>query len=401
MANWQKWVLVSAVLVMAAGTMFVAGFGIGHYVVQPRQVLLAYTAEEHQNQFEVFWEAWHVIEDRFYTEEPLDPKQMTYGAIRGMVASLGDPHTVFLEPAQADLFKADLQGEFSGIGATVAMSEEGYVRITKTLADSPAEKAGLRSGDLILEVDGHAVQGLDLFQAILLIRGEAGTEVRVLVERMEDDPTEVTIRRAIITVPATEARMLEEGIGYLAIYECSARAPAEVRDALRQLLAKDVRALVLDLRGNPGGYLHVAKEIASEFLDGGLVLIERNIDGSETRHQASSGGLAVQIPLVVLVDGGSASAAEIMAGAIQDRGRGSLVGEQTYGKGSVQINERLSDGSALQITIRRWYTPNDRQIQGQGLSPDIVVERSEEDLRAGLDPQLDRARSYVMSQVTQ
>ncbi len=401
MTNWQKWVVVSVVLVMTAATTFVAGFGIGHYVVQPRQALLAGTAEEHQSQFEIFWEAWRVIEDRFYTEEPLDPERMTYGAIRGMVASLGDPHTVFLEPAQADMFRADLEGEFSGIGATVTMSEEGYVRVTKPLPGSPAEEAGLRSGDLIIEVDGHPVQGLGLIQAILLIRGEEGTEVHLLVERIDDGPAEVTIQRAVITVPATEARMLQEGIGYLAIYECTARAPAEVRDALRQLLADGVRALILDLRGNPGGYLHVAKEITSEFLDGGLVLIERGIDGKETRHEASSGGLATQIPMVVLVDGGSASAAEIIAGAMQDRSRGILVGEQTFGKGSVQINQRLSDGSALQITIRRWYTPNDRQIQGEGLSPDIPVERSEEDLRAGRDPQLDRALSSVMSFVTQ
>jgi carboxyl-terminal processing protease len=401
MANWQKWVVLSVVVLMIATTMFVAGFGIGHYVVPSRQAVLAGTAEEYQSQFEIFWEAWRVIEDRFYTEEPLDSQQMTYGAIRGMVAALGDPHTAFLEPAQAELFRTDLEGEFSGIGATVTVSEEGYIRVTKPLPGSPAEEAGLRSGDLIIEVDGHPVQGLDLVQAILLIRGKEGTEVRLLVDRIEGGTAEVTISRAVITVPATEARVLQDGIGYLAIYECNARAPDEVRDGLRQLLAEGAYTLILDLRGNPGGYLHVAKEIASEFFDGGLLLIERGSDGREIRHEASSDGIAIHIPLVVLVDGGSASAAEIIAGAIQDRDRGILIGEQTFGKGSVQINQRLSDGSALQITIRRWYTPNDRQIQGQGLNPDIVVERTEEDLRAGRDPQLDRALSYIMSDLAE
>jgi carboxyl-terminal processing protease len=202
----------------------------------------------------------------------------------------------------------------------------------------------------------------------------------------------------MVSVPTVESRMLENGIAYLLLGEFNARATAEVRSALDQLLKSKPRGLILDLRGNPGGYLHVADEIGSEFVPDGLLVIERSSDGQETRHQAQRGGRATQIPLVVLVDQGSASAAEIVAGAIQDHGRGVLVGEQTFGKGSVQLTEQLSDGSGLQITIRRWYTPNDHQIDGKGLTPDIQVELTEDDLKAQRDPQLAKAVEYLLSQ---
>jgi carboxyl-terminal processing protease len=398
MDNWQKWAIAVLVVLLIATTTFVAGFGIGHYVIPPAEAVVAATAERHQQQFGIFWEAWHVVEDNYYAQEPLDSKSMTYGAIRGMVDALGDRHTVFLEPAQADLFRQDLEGQFSGIGATVSMTDEGYVRVVKPLSGSPAEKAGLRPGDIIVEVDGVAIQGMDLIQAIMLIRGPQNTEVHLVVEHVDGRTSQVALRRAVIEVPTSEIQVLEGGIAYLALFECNARAPSEVRDGLKTLLEANPPALILDLRGNPGGFLHVAKEVASEFLDHGLVLIERGSDGSETQHQARPGGLATELPLVVLVDGASASAAEIIAGAIQDHQRGTLIGEKTFGKGSVQSTERLSDGSALQITIRRWYTPNDRQIQGQGLTPEIEVEMTEEDLLARRDPQLQRAVTYLLSQ---
>jgi len=399
MANWQKWIAAILLVFLAASTTFVAGFGIGHYAFPGSEAAVAATAEEYQEQFQVFWEAWRAVDEQFYTEEPLDPKSMTYGAIRGMVASLGDRHTVFLEPEQAALFKEDLEGEFSGIGATVSMTDEGDLQIAKPLPGSPAEQAGLKTGDIILEVDGHPIQGMDLLQAISLIRGLENTEVQLLVQHVDGGTSEVLVRRAVITIPTTETRVLEDGIAYLALWECNGLAPREVRDGLGALMKDEPPALILDLRGNPGGYLYVAKEVASQFIDRGLLLFERGSDGSETRHEARAGGLATEIPLVVLVDSASASAAEIIAGAIQDHGRGILVGEQTFGKGSVQTTERLSDGSALQITIRRWYTPNDRQIQGQGLTPDIQVEMTAEDLLAQHDPQLERAISYLLSQL--
>jgi len=395
MVNWQRWILGAVIVAVAATTTFVAGFGVGHYVIPSPQAAAAATAEAHEEQFRLFWEAWRLLEEQFYTQEPLDSQAMTYGAIRGMVTSLEDRHTVFMDPVQADLFKEDLDGSFGGIGATVNMTEEGLLRITKPLPGSPAEEAGLEVGDIIVEVDSQTVQGLDLVKAIMLIRGPQDTSVRLVVRRMDGSVSQLTIRRGIITVPTTEARLLEDGIAYLALWECNARAPQEVDGALTELMREDPRGLVLDLRGNPGGFLYVAKEVASQFVDRGLLLLERSSDGSTIRHEAQPGGLATDVPLVVLVDGGSASASEIIAGAIQDTGRGILIGEQTFGKGSVQTTERLSDGSALQITIRRWFTPNDRQIQGEGLTPDVEIVMAEEDLLAQRDPQLEQAILYL------
>jgi len=399
-SNWQKWFSTALLLVLIGSTAFVAGFGIGHYVLPASQLSVAAVEEEHKEQFRIFWEAWKLIEDRFYTEEPLDDQAMTYGAIRGMVASLGDPHTVFLTAEQADLFHEDLEGEFGGIGVTVGMTDKGQLRVVRPIPGSPGERAGLKPGDIILKVDGKSIEGMDLVQAITLIRGPQGTEVRLLIQSVEGHTQEVLIMRALIEIPTTESRMLDDGIAYLAVYDCNARASRGVRERLEQLLGEAPRALILDLRGNPGGYLHVAKDIANEFIDDGLLLIERDSEGRETLHKARRGGRATEIPLVVLIDRASASAAEIIAGAIQDNERGILVGERTFGKGSVQVTERLSDGSGLQITTRRWYTPADRQIDGQGLTPDIEVEMTDEDLLAQRDPQLERAISYLLSQLS-
>jgi len=397
MSNWQKWMIVALLFILVDSTAFAAGLGIGRYVLPAPHPVLRAVQEEQPEQFHIFWEAWHLIEHEFYTEEPLDYQTMTYGAIRGMVASLGDRHTVFLTPAQADMFNEDLEGKFGGIGVTVSMTEEGQLRVVKLIPGAPAEQAGLEPGDMILEVDGKPIKGMDLAQAIALIRGPQGTEVRLLIRHVTGEVSEVAIKRALIEVPTTESRMLDNGIAYLALWECNGLATREVRENLPKLLKENPRALILDLRGNPGGYLHIAVEVASEFVPDGLILIERGSDGSETKHKARSGGMATKIPLVVLIDRASASAAEIIAGAIQDHQRGILIGERTFGKGSVQVSERLSDGSGLQLTIRRWYTPANRQIEGQGLTPDIEVEMTDQDLQAHRDPQLERAISYLLS----
>ncbi|MBC7233481.1 MAG: S41 family peptidase [Chloroflexi bacterium] len=398
MNNWQKWAIAALLIVLLTTTAFAAGFGVGRYVVPPYLYPTQRTAEKQQEQLRIFWEAWQIIEDKFYSEEPLDFKSMAYGAIRGMVSSLGDPHTVFLTAEQANVFHEDLEGEFGGIGVTVNMTEEGYLQVVKLIPGAPAEKTSLKPGDIILEVDGKSIQGLDMAQAISLIRGPKGTQVRLLIKHPEGETEEITITRAIVEIPTVESRMLDHNIAYLRLWEFNARATALVRESLKELLGKNPSGLVLDLRGNPGGYLHIVVQIASEFIPEGTVLIERNSNGQETRHSVSGLGIATQIPLAVLVDKGSASAAEILAGAIQDHKRGVLIGERTFGKGSVQITERLSDQSALQVTIQRWYTPANRAIEGQGLTPDIEVGITAEDWQAQRDPQLERAIAYLLSQ---
>ena len=397
MSRIRRWVTATLLALLLAITVFVAGFGLGRYVMPSREHLVESVATKHEEQFRVFWEAWRIIEDQFYSEKGLDYQAMTYGAVRGMVASLGDPHTAFLTPAQADMFGQDLQGSFGGIGVTIGTTEDGYLQVVRLIPGGPAEKTTLKPGDAILEVDGTSIKGMDMTQAITLIRGPQGTMVRLLVRHVAGGESEkIVLTRAVIQIPTTESRTLDNGIAYLRLWEFNDRAGSLIHDNLVALLQDKPRGLILDLRSNPGGYLHIVERIADEFIPEGLILIERSSAGEETRHEASGHGIATEIPLVVLVDGGSASASEILAGAIQDHGRGILIGERTYGKGSVQVTERLSDRSGLSVTIRRWYTPADRAIDGTGLNPDIEVTITQEDLKAQRDPQLERAVSYLL-----
>jgi carboxyl-terminal processing protease len=349
-----------------------------------------------QGFFGIFWEAWDILEQEFYGELP-EEDALPYAAIEGVIGSTGDPYTAFLDPIQAEIFRTDLQGGFEGIGATVRLGADGQLLIVQPLPGWPAIEAGLRAGDVVLQVDGTALQGMSLYEAISLIRGPAGTSVRLLVQREEeDDPFEIEITRTRIELPSVESQLFEDNLGYVRLRDFGETAGREIKAALIELEANELDGLIFDLRGNRGGYLSIAVQVTSEFVGEGPVLIERFKDGHERRYPAAKGGLALDVPLVVLVDGGSASASEIAAGAIQDTGRGVLIGTTTLGKGSVQTVHELSDGSELRVTIAHWFTPNDRAIHGVGLEPDIELEMSEQDILDERDPQLDRAIEYLM-----
>lgn len=340
--------------------------------------------------------ALQVAREQTQAGEALDVRQLTYGAINGLTFRLGDDYTYLRTPEQAAFFNESLEGSFEGIGARVSEAEGGGVRIVEPFEGQPAWGAGIRRGDVILAVDGQDITRLTLQDAISLIRGPKGSEVLLLVKSEGQEPREVQVVRDRITVPAVEYRMLDDGIAYLRLGEFSAPAARQVQEALDSLLSQDAKGLVLDLRGNPGGFLRTAVDITSQFVGEGPIVVERFKDGSEEVFEASRGGKALDIPLVVLVNEGSASASEILAGAVQDTGRAILVGETTFGKGSVQIPSELSDGSVLSITTARWFTPNDRLIHGEGLAPDITVERTDADIEADLDPQLDAAVQYLL-----
>lgn len=325
-----------------------------------------------------------------------DVRTLTYGAINGMTFQLNDDYTYLRTPEEAQFFNESLNGSFEGIGAQVTEAENGGVRIAEPFEGQPAWNAGIRRDDVILAVDGEDITRMSLQEAISLIRGPKGTKVVLLVQTGTDEPREIEVTRARIEMPSVESRMLDNNIAYIALNEFSAPAADEMQDALKTLLAEKPAGLVLDLRGNPGGFLHTAVDITSQFIDKGPVVSERFKDGQEEVFEAQSGGVALDIPLVVLVNEGSASASEILAGAIQDTKRGVLIGTTTFGKGSVQIPSELSDGSVLSITTARWYTPNDRLIHGEGLEPDITVERTDDDIKADRDPQLDRAVEYLL-----
>ncbi|NLS76616.1 MAG: S41 family peptidase [Chloroflexi bacterium] len=378
---------------------FLAGYGVSWFSRPDVQYPVGEVSEELEQSFRVYWEAWHRIEESFYTEAPLDQQEMIYGAIRGTVDSLGDDHTVWVDPAAAAVLEEDLSGSFEGIGASVN-NVDGFLTVVAPLPNSPAEQAGIRAGDIILEADGRPLEGLGVLQAVALIRGPEGTSVRLLVRRLAEDEAsefEVTIVRAKLDFATVEYRVLPEGPGYLRLNEFNAQASDQVHEALADLIKQRPTGLILDLRNNPGGLLSAAVDIASEFLDRGLVLIERKSLGDEgVEYTARGGGIATEIPLVVLVNEGSASASEIVAGAVQDRQRGTLIGSTTFGKGSMQIPYALSDGSSLVLTIARWYTPNGRGIDGEGLEPDILVEMDPSAVLSDQDAQLQRAIEYLL-----
>ncbi len=344
----------------------------------------------------LFEEVWDLLKKQFYGELP-EGKEITYNAIRGVVDRLGDRHTAFVDPQHAALLKADIEGHFEGIGARVDLAEGGGVQITYLFAGQPAERAGLRVGDVIIAVDGKDVTKLGLTEAITLIRGPKGSHVVLLVRRGDQAPIEIEVVRDRIEIPVVDAKVLADGrIAYIALAEFSNVAPARLADAVREALSGDPAGIILDLRGNPGGLLDAAVRIGSYFVPEGNILIERSKEGRERIYKREGPYLLGKTRLVVLVDGGSASASEIVAGAIQDAGTGILVGERTYGKGSVQLPNTLSDGSQLRVTIARWFTPKGRAIHEVGLEPDITVPVTAQDIEAKRDPQLERAVDYLL-----
>lgn len=341
--------------------------------------------------FKPFWEAWGLVHDK-YVDQPVDDEKLLQGAIRGMINSLGDKHTSYLTPGEYELLTSDLQGELEGIGAEVDTSGE-RVKIISPLPGSPAEAAGILPGDTILKVNDEDTLGLSGTEVILKVRGPAGTKVHLTMGRDgHAEPLEFDITRARITIPSVEGKMLDGGIAYVKINNFGDATARDLKKTLNDLKAQNPKGIVLDLRGNPGGYLDAAIEVVSQFIGDGTVMIERFGDGNEQTYTARPDGLALDLPLVVLINAGSASASEIVAGTIQDRHRGTLIGEKSYGKGTVQTSTTLSDNEgAVKITIARWLTPDGRSIHGQGLTPDVEVVRTEADRAAGLDPQLDKA----------
>jgi carboxyl-terminal processing protease len=347
--------------------------------------------------FAVFWEAWNTVERRFYYDVPSDDVRM-YGAIRGMIETLDDPYTAFVEPEAARILREDNSGSFEGIGAYVEEAPGGGVFIIRVFENGPAERAGLRAGDIVIAVNSEDITGQILNESLLLIRGPAGTPVTLTVVREGvEEAFDLTVTRARIEIPTIEARMLDDKIGYVALYEFNSQASARLGVAVSDLIDAGAESIILDLRNNPGGFLDEAIRVSDLFLDDGVVLIQRDVDGNVREHRSGNGDIAEDIPLVVLINGGSASASEIVAGAIQDRGRGELVGETTFGKGSVQLLFDLSDGSQLRVTYANWYTPNDNSISDQGIIPDIVVEIPAEEPQESTDMQLERAIQFLQT----
>jgi carboxyl-terminal processing protease len=330
-------------------------------------------------QFAVFWEAWREVRDNYDGPLP-DDKDVTYGAIRGSLRALEDPFTLFTDPVNTEIQRPELEGEFEGIGAFVTTSRDGLLMIQTPMRGQPAEKAGIRAGDVVIKVDGTDITKMDINDAVLLIRGPKGTTVTLtLLREGEAEPLVIPVVRDRIEIPSVnEVRVLErEGapeVGYLQLTVFAQETKQELDQALEELRSLGARALILDLRNNPGGFLDTAIEVASEFIGDGTIVIQEDNEGHRHEERVMNGGHALDLPLVVLVNQGSASASEIVAGAIRDHARGVIVGETTFGKGSVQNVHSLSDGSQLRVTIAAWLTPNGSLIHQKGITPDVVVE---------------------------
>lgn len=341
--------------------------------------------------FQPFWQAWKLVH-KSYVAQPVDDTTLMRGAISGMLDALGDEHTSYLAPSDFESLNAELGQEYEGIGAWVDTSGE-YLSIIAPIPGSPAEAAGLKAGDQVTAVDGEDMTGIDGELVRQRIIGPKGSQVTLTIRRQGvEKPFDVTVTRAAISIPSVESKMLDDQIGYVRLLTFGEQTENDLRKALKDILAQNPKGLILDLRNNGGGYLNTGIAVVSEFIGDGVVMYEEYGDGHKQTYYAKGKGLATDIPLVVLVNEGTASASEIVAGAVQDRGRGKLVGVKTYGKGSVQtITPLVDDQGAARITIARWLTPNERQINKVGLTPDVEVEISEADSAASKDPQLDKA----------
>lgn len=400
---------ISIAVILLAGA-FSGGFIVGHLMPAsgglpaisdfnilpgaapgPTTEQQASTPDNLETLFVPFWEAWNIVHEQF-VDQPVDDVALMRGAIRGMMETLDDAHTFYMEPEAYESENSSLQGAYEGIGAYVDTTGD-YLTIVSPIEGSPADQAGLQPGDKVVAIDGEDMTGVPPEEARLKVLGPDGSQVTLTIAREgEPDPLDYVITRGQIVIRSAEGKMLEDGIGYVDINTFGDRTTSELSQALDDLMAQNPRGIVIDLRNNPGGYLHTAVDVSSEFIDDGVILYEQYGDGRRDEYTARGNGHATDIPIVVLINEGSASASEILAGALQDYGRAKLVGVQSYGKGSVQNRVPLSnDQGAARVTIAKWLTPNERAIDGIGLTPDVIVEITAEDLDAGRDPQLDAA----------
>lgn len=394
---------VGLALILTAAAFF-SGLHIGSdssFDANVRSIFASPARSEENVDLSTFWRVWEVLDQRFVAStstDPLTDEERVWQAAQGLVDSYGDPYTVFLPPEDAEIFEEDISGNFEGVGMEIGIRND-VLTVIAPLPDSPAERAGILAGDAVIRIDGDSTDSFSIDEAVKRIRGEKGTEVTLTIFREgEEELLEISVVRDRIDIPTitTERR---DGVFIVRLFNFSALSEAKMQEALREFVANREEKLIIDLRGNPGGFLQSAVNIASYFLPTGKVVVREDFgdDREEELYRSSGRTLRSFAPeeVVVLVDGGSASASEILAGALQEHDVAIVIGSQTFGKGSVQELVELRDGSSLKVTIARWLTPDGTSISDGGLTPDIEVEVTREDREAGIDPQLDAAIEFL------
>ncbi len=403
--NRLKYTLIALLVI---GVSFFAGMRIGRNSADETLAALpvqnsSLPSDIHAD-FGPFWKAWRILDEKFVStasSSAIAPtsQERVWGAIGGMVDSLNDPYTVFLPPEQAKIFESDIAGNFEGVGMEIGI-REGVLTVVAPLKGTPASKAGIQSGDKIFKINDTLTDNLNTDQAVKIIRGKVGTKVRFTILRGDSDtPMEISVTRAVIDIPTLDSEMRKDGIFVIRLYSFSATSPNLFRDALRKFVRSGSDKLVLDLRGNPGGFLEAAVDMASWFLPTGEVVVrEEYKDGSDQVLHRSRGYdiFSKNLKMAILIDKGSASASEILAGALSEHGVASLVGSTSYGKGSVQELIKITTDSSLKVTIAQWLTPNGRSISAGGLTPNVQVDLTEADYKAGRDPQLSAAVELLL-----
>ena len=388
--------LVIAILFVLVIVSFAGGFYVGQiagYVPPIKGAMNLDVGQPVGSDFSLFWDAWRVIQEEYAGPEPVDFKAMVQGAINGMVSSLGDPYTTYMSTEDTKIFLDDIAGSFSGIGVEIGIRDE-KLQIIAPLEGSPAERAGLRPGDHIVTINGDTFTAeLSVDEAVSLIRGPEGTPVKLSIMREGwEEPRDFSIVREVINIPSLKLEFKENRIAYVKIFQFSEQLRSDFEDIDEDIFASSDK-IIIDLRNNPGGFLHIAVDIAGWFLErGDVVVIEDFGPGQEQEvHKARGNARLSGKAVVVLINEGTASASEILAGALRDNREILLIGEKSFGKGSVQELKELKDESSLKITVAKWLTPKGNLIAEQGLEPDIQVELTNEDLDEEKDPQLDKA----------
>ena len=379
-------ILAAIAIGITSALIFSVGFFAGRATSDFSASALAADANVDPDTFQPYIQAWNILNQK-YIDQPLDPDTLIQGSISGMLDSLGDPYTSYIDPKTYAQENASLDGEYTGIGAWVDTSGDELV-IISPMPDSPAEKAGIKPGDVVVAIDGESMEGFTPTQALERVLGPADSMIQLTIAREGSDTLlEFELQRAVIPLPSIASEMLDDETGYIQIFSFANNTYTDFSLELKGLLEEGAQHLIIDLRNNPGGLVDSAQDIASVFLKDKVILIEEWGDGRKTEYRTTQATTAPDLPVYILVNQGSASASEILAGALQDYGRATLIGNTTFGKGLIQNWVPLDgDYGAVRITIAKWLTPNGRQHQDLGLEPDFLIDSTLEDFDAGNDP---------------